>query len=284
MGKWTRREILKTGIIASAASAFSLKASGQPQVDSATLSEKAVFVQPSPSPRKKELLDFGWRFHLGHATDPALDFGFGASSREGIFAKTYRLAAPSNPNFNDTEWQTIDLPHDWAVELPFVNDKILVDHGAKPLGRSYPATSVGWYRRVFEIPKSDEGKRISLEFDGVYRNALVIFNGHYIGENLSGYAPFRFDITDHANYGAKNVLVVRVDATEYEGWFYEGAGIYRHVWLTTTDPLHLAHYGTFVRSEIQAGVATLIISTELENEYDAEKSCRVLSRVIDAAG
>jgi beta-galactosidase len=132
----------------------------------------------------------------------------------------------------------VDLPHDWAVELPFVDSRAVNAHGAKPLGRAYPETSIGWYRKVFDIPSSDLGRRLSVEFDGVFRNAIVAINGHFIAHNMSGYAPFRFDISDYANYGGKNVLLVRADATLGEGWFYEGAGIYRHVWLTKTHPVH----------------------------------------------
>jgi beta-galactosidase len=113
---------------------------------------------------------------------------------------------------------------------------------------------------------------------------MVLFNGHYLGENFSGYAPFRLDITDFANLGDKNVLAVRVDATLGEGWFYEGAGIYRHVWLTKTDPLHVRQWGNYVRSEVRGSAATVFISTEVENESDQEKTCRVTSRIVDADG
>ena len=96
---------------------------------------------------------------------------------------------------------------------------------------------------MFELPASDAGKRLSIEFDGVYRHATVIFNNCYIGENLSGYAPFRFDVTDFATPGGRNVLLVRVDATLSDGWFYEGAGLYRHVWLVKTHPVHVRPMG-----------------------------------------
>ena len=150
--------------------------------------------------------------------------------------------SPRTTNFDDTGWRKLDLPHDWAIELPFENNRLLIDHGAHPLGRAFPATSIGWYRRVFDLPASDLGRRISLEFDGVYRDSMVIFNGHYMGSNFSGYAPFRYDVTDQANYGSRNVLLVRVDATLGDGWFYEGAGIYRHVWLTKTNPVHVPQW------------------------------------------
>ena len=109
--------------------------------------------------------------------------------------------------------KAVDLPHDWAIELPFQNDPALASKGFYPLGRTYPATSVGWYRRVFELPAADAGKRITLEFDGAYRETMVVFNGFYIGRHSGGYDPFSFDVTDFANPGGRNVLLVRVDAT-----------------------------------------------------------------------
>ena len=122
------------------------------------------------------------------------------------------------------------MPHDWAVELPFdVNANF--DHGRKPLGPAFPKNSVGWYRRTFSLPEADTGKRLWIEFDGVYRDCRVFMNGYLLAHHESGYNSFRCDITDTANCGGKNVLAVRVDASQFEGWFYEGAGIYRHVWL-----------------------------------------------------
>src|SRR5262249_34666077 len=171
--------------------------------------------------------------------------------------------------FDDAAWTAIDLPHDWAIDLPFNEDRGLNAHGAKPLGRAYPDTSIGWYRRTFDIPASDARRRIAIEFDGVFRDCIVILNGHFVGRNLSGYAPFRFDVTDLVTYGGKNALVVRVDATEYEGWFYEGAGIYRHVWLEKTAPLHVAPWGTFVTSEVNEQAAVLTLRTEIVNDSDA---------------
>jgi len=98
-------------------------------------------------------------------------------------------------------------------------------HGYKPLGRRYPETSVGWYRRAFDIPVSDVGRRIWIEFDGAFRDVLVFANGCFVGRSNSGYVPFRFDLTDFLAYGAKNCIVLRVDASFGDGWFYEGAGV-----------------------------------------------------------
>jgi beta-galactosidase len=185
-------------------------------------------------------------------------------------------------NFDDSDWQAVDLPHDWAVQLAFKNDPELPDHGSKPLGRNYPETSIGWYRRVFALAESDTDKRITVEFDGAFRNAMVILNGFYIGENFSGYAPFFFDLTDFANFGGKNVLTVRVDATLGEGWFYEGAGIYRHVWLTKTAPIHVAQGGIFVESRVRGTAAEILVKAEVENDGEKERPCSTIARVFDA--
>jgi len=287
MRKWTRREVLKSGVAVPAGIAAGMPASvaafsgSKPATEEPATGSSAMQAAGADSPRQRLLMDFGWRFHLGHACDPARDFGYDG---QGAFAKSGDLFEPSKDNFDDSKWRAIDLPHDWAVELDFVNDPETGDHGYKPLGRNHPATSIGWYRRVFEVPAGDLGKRLSIEFDGVFRDAMVALNGHFLGRNLSGYAPFRYDVTDFLNYGGKNVLVVRVDATQGEGWFYEGAGIYRHVWLTKTDPLHIAQWGTFVQSEVHGPAATVHISAEVENQSAEPKTFNLISRFKDKDG
>ena len=186
--------------------------------------------------------------------------------------------------FDDLKWRAVNLPHDWAVELPFVHDEEQNSHGYKPLGRRYPETSIGWYRRVLDIPQEDTGRRISVLFDGAFRDALVFLNGYFIGRNDNGYAPFRFDITDFLNYGSKNYLVVRMDASFGDGWFYEGAGIYRHVWLTKTDALHLANCESYVRSAVKGNAATLSLATIVQNEGRQAENCRVQWQIFDSAG
>lgn len=233
------------------------------------------------SHRERLLLDSGWHFHLGHADDPERDFGFGHGRQ---FAKVGGFFKPSRENFDLSGWRAIDLPHDWVVELPFENAKRLIEYGSKPLGRAYPATSIGWYHRAFELPASDTERRISIEFDGVFRDCMVALNGHFLGRNLSGYAPFRFDVSNVANYGGKNILVVRVDATENEGWFYEGAGIYRHVWLVKTDPVHVAQWGTAVTCDVKPDGASITILTEVENESSTEQVCKVGSSILSPTG
>jgi beta-galactosidase len=281
-----RRDLLRSGLLLS----------GGSFLDSRLVVAKALFdakpqsntrppIGPSPAihlaPREQLLFDFNWRFMQGHGCDPARDLGFGAS--QGDFAKNgvfdFALA-----KFNDAAWRSLNLPHDWAVELPFVHDDRLQDHGYKPLGRNYPETSVGWYRRVFDVSKNDQGRRVFLDFDGAFRSALVFCNGNFMGRNDNGYAPFRFDLTDFLFYGEKNCIAVRMDASFGDGWFYEGAGIYRHVWLTKTDPLHFGQWDTVVRSDVHGNDAIVKLSTAVQNAGNAAENCRVHWQVMDTAG
>ena len=278
---FTRRDVLKIGAIAPAAARAFASQSASPLWSEAESPRQEFASQPEPSPRERLLLDFNWRFHFGHADDPARDLGYG---KGGAFAKSGELFLPARHNFDDSHWQAVDLPHDFAVALPFVNAPELRDYGYKPVGRNFPETSIGWYRRVFDIPSTDANRRLSLEFDGVFRDAIVVLNGIYLGRNLSGYAPFRFDITDFVRYGEKNILVVRVDATEHEGWFYEGAGIYRHVWLVKTNPLHIAPDGVYVTSKQNSSLAQISVATEVANESDSAQPFRVNQAIFDPAG
>ncbi len=233
--------------------------------------------------RENLLLDFGWRFHLGDATSAEGDFGFGL---EAAFAKAGAAGGAARFDFNDTTWRTVDLPHDWAVELDFVhvNNKSVHDHGFKPIGRLFPKTTIGWYRRSFTIPKSDEGKRMAVKFDGVFRECIVWFNVHFLGRNFSGYSEFSYDITDYVKYDQKNVLVVRVDASQAEGWFYEGAGIYRHTWLLKYSPVHIPQYGTFVTTDVGPDTATVNIETKVLNQREERTNVQLYSIVVDENG
>jgi beta-galactosidase len=229
--------------------------------------------------RERLLLDFGWRFHFGHADDPAKDFGF-----TGNFQKTGNFVPAGTLAFDDSQWRTLDLPHDWAVELPFQNDPALRSKGFYPLGKKYPATSVGWYRRVFELPAEDKDKRITVEFDGAYRETMLVFNNFYIGRHSGGYDPFSFDLTDFATPGGRNVLLVRIDATSSDGWFYEGAGIYRHVWLVKTNPVYVPQWGTFVKADVKPDAANLSVLTEVNNDSNSAKTVRVISTILSPSG
>lgn len=243
-----------------------------------------LFSEAQPSIRQSILFDDDWRFHFGHAADPAKDFNFRAAT---IYSKTGGAARTAiDTRFNDSSWRKLDLPHDWAVELPFVNMPSfeLVSHGFKPLGGNFPETSIGWYRKHFTIALADSGTRFQLQFDGIFRDAEIWLNGIYLGNNKSGYIGACYDITDYIRFDRDNVVVVRVDATQYEGWFYEGAGIYRHVWLNQYDNLHIADGGLFVHADIQDKYAVVSIETTVENQSFSTGNCTVYSYVTDRNG
>ncbi len=281
MPSLTRRDLLRSGLALSASTVIA----GSVERAHALLARYPFAASAEASsavaPREHLLFDFGWKFLLGNGADPSKDLGFGMG--QGDFAKSGEFKF-STGKFDDSKWRDLDLPHDWAVELPFVRDEEQQSHGYKPLGRRYPETSIGWYRRTFDIPKGDEGKRISVLFDGAFRSALVFLNGYFIGRNDNGYAPFDFDLTDFVNYGGKNFLVVRMDASFGDGWFYEGAGIYRHVWLTKTDALHLERWESYVRPAVKGSTAALSLGAVVQNQGQQTESCRVRWQIFDAAG
>ncbi|MDR3401579.1 MAG: beta-galactosidase GalA, partial [Chthoniobacter sp.] len=191
---------------------------------------------------------------------------------------------PAAEKFSDHTWRAIDLPHDWAIELPF--DKTSdSSHGFKPVGPGFLKNSIGWYRRGFELPAADADKRIWLTFDGVFRDATVWVNGWLVKRHEGGYYPFREDITDVVHFGGTNVVAVRVDASKFEGWFYEGAGIYRHVWLDKTAPVAIAPNGIFVRSLFKNNVpqgkpeidVDVTLINRLTNGIKARIGCEIIA-------
>ena len=288
MKTFSRRDVLKTSLLAPAVAAHALNpidpAAHAAHELSGPLTAPATLASPTPGAgRERLLLDFGWSFHLGHADDPAKDFDYGSDSA-GNFQKTGNFMPAGSTSFVERDWRRIDLPHDWTIELPFKNDPTLQSKGFYPLGRKYPENSVGWYRRIFELSAEDAGKRITIEFDGAYRETTVVFNGFYIGQHSGGYDSFSFDVSDFTNPGQPNVLLVRVDATGSDGWFYEGAGIYRHVWLVKTHPVHVKKWGTLVRSQIRSNGAKISILSEIENHEHAPNNVRVVSTIVDPAG
>jgi len=232
--------------------------------------------------RERILFDAGWRFALGHATDRAKDFQH-ATGYFSYLAKTGYGDGAAAAAFDDRGWRLVDLPHDWAVEVPF-DARGSHSHGYKAVGPGFPESSVGWYRKRFTIPESDLGRRIRIEFDGVYRAARVFVNGFYVGEEPSGYMAASYDVSDYLNYGGENVVAVRVDASMEEGWYYEGAGIYRHVWLLKTDPVHVAQFGTWVRTEVEGAVARLRIETTVVSEAREAAVVALVHEVFDPEG
>ncbi len=259
--------------------------------------------------RERISLDSAWRFRLGDPADVTTNVtwypeisdlsklstdGVGSGTNTETYMESIRVDifgthAGENVSFVQTNydhsvWRQIDLPHDWAVELPF-NSSADGNHGFKALGSpGFTTNNIGWYRRSFTLSSNYSGQTLWLEFDGVYRNCLVWFNGHILGRNVSGYESFYFDVTPYANSNGTNVLVVRVDASRFEGWFYEGAGIYRHVWLTAANPVHVAQWGTFASTTSLAGSnATITVQTEVTNQSGvATVNGSVTSLILDA--
>jgi beta-galactosidase len=280
----SRRDLLNSGLALSAASFVAGSAWATTAMRTGGYPEIAAVQGTAVAPREHLLFDFGWKFTFGHNVDPARDLGFSNGLGQfGDFGTTGDFDF-AKARFDDSGWSSVNLPHDWAVELPYVHDDKLKLRGYKPLGRTYPETSVGWYRREFDIPAGDLGRRIAIEFDGVSRSALVFVNGCFLGRSDNGYAPFHFDLTDFLSYGKKNCIAVRVDASITEGWFYQGAGIYRHVWLSKTDPLHLGQWESTVRAGVSDDAATLSLSTVVQNAGNLPESATVKWQVLDPAG
>lgn len=242
-----------------------------------------IFAQETKYLGEKLSLDQNWRFQLGDASSSENEY-FLYDNNYNPFAKSGRMVGITSLNYRDSSWQQVSLPHDWAIELDFVNDKSLAGHGFKPVGWNFPKTSVGWYRKKFLIPEEDKNKRLTIRFDGVYRNCDVWLNGFYMGNNLGGYMEFMYDVTDMVNYGQTNVLVVRVDATQNEGWWYEGAGIYRHVWLIKKSSVYIPEHGTFINTEVYDNYAWVNIQTSLINKDSETKKCQLELQIVNDQG
>ncbi len=190
--------------------------------------------QAAATPREELSLDRGWRFHLGDIAFPVIS-GHEVSYNNAKAGKAWGAA---DPNYDDSKWRELDLPHDWAVEGPFDKNANLAQ-GFRPRG-------IAWYRRHFTLSKEDRGKNLELKFDGIATYATVWLNGSVVHRNWCGYTSFSVDLTPYAKYGREvNTIVIRVDAEAQEGWWYEGAGIYRHTWLIKRNPVYIPTDGVF---------------------------------------
>ncbi|HZU62934.1 MAG TPA: beta-galactosidase GalA [Novosphingobium sp.] len=253
---------------------------------------RAALPSAGPVLRRATRLAEGWRFHLGHASDPARDFGFGAWQRS--FAKPgAELTSAAAADFDDSGWEAVSVPHDWAAGLPYAppaqvpkgKEDFAAAHGFRAIGRDFPGHSVGWYRLKLPLGKADRGRAVWLEFDGVFRASMVIVNGYHAGGSTSGYAPFRVDIADFLNDDdTPNQLVVRVDASLGEGWFYEGAGIYRHVTLVSAAAQHVPQWGVCVRASPRGTGAEVAVATDITNAAAHPAMVALRQRVIAADG
>jgi beta-galactosidase len=174
---------------------------------------------------------------------------------------------------DDSAWRELTLPHDWAIEGPFRQD---LDGSTGKL----PWRAIGWYRKTFEVPAEDSDKRVFIDFDGAMANAKVWLNGNFIGEWPYGYNSFRFELTEHLSVGGENTLAVRLDTTKLGSRWYPGAGIYRNVWLVKTEPVHIAHWGTYVTTpEITDEAATVRIRSSVENSADSAGEAKLVHTI-----
>ncbi len=217
----------------------------------------------------------GWRFALVNAAD--------------ITDPTGAYAHAADPSFDDSGWRTVDLPHDWSIELtPVVPGPTT---GNTSSGSGFFQGGLGWYRKAFTVPPAVTGKRISIEFDGVYANAEVYLNGTLLGNHPYAYTGVNYDLTAllHTDGSTPNVLAVRAENRLPSSRWYSGSGIYRNVHLIVTDPVHLARHGTFVTTPgladtVQSGYGTVRVDTEVANERATEVDTQVRLTVTDEFG
>jgi beta-galactosidase len=216
-----------------------------------------VYAEPSENIRKTKNFFKNWKFKLGDVSNG------------------------QEPNVDDSQWRTLNLPHDWSIEGEFSKD-----HPATPGGGALPG-GIGWYRKTFTIPESDKDKLTFIDFDGVYRNSEVWINGHYLGKRPYGYSSFRYELTPFLKYGDEvNVLAVKVDnSRQPNSRWYSGSGIFRNIWLITTDKIHIDHWGTFITTpEVTEKTAKVNIRIKVRNAVQQAQRVTVSTIVLDKDG
>ncbi|HKO18151.1 MAG TPA: beta galactosidase jelly roll domain-containing protein, partial [Acidobacteriaceae bacterium] len=250
--RWTRREFVTNATIAGTVSAMGWDATAQAHKRAAS----PAMVSTLPSLSRHASLDDDWMFTRGD------------------------IAGAEAPGFVDAAWMRVDLPHDWSIAGPFSRDE--------PSGGSggYAPTGIGWYRKHLALPRERSDRRVSVVFDGIYQRSEVWINGHALGMRPYGYISFAYDLTPYLNASGNNVLAVRVDnSLQPNSRWYSGSGIYRHVWLVTTGPLHIAQWGTTVRTpEVSSQRALMTVATRVQNESDRAATCSLKTEVVDASG
>lgn len=224
--------------------------------------------------REQFLMDFGWKFHRGEVdVEPIHPRMVGLVY---LYTKSQRGRGAAAAEFNDTDWRTVNLPHDFVVE-------------GTPSPEQYNSSGClergnAWYRRYFRVEESDRSKRLTIRFEGVCTHCTVWVNGHLMVRHFGGYEPFEIDITDVAAFGAVNVISVYVQCEEFEGWWYEGGGIYRHVWLEKTDRLCVETDGTYVVCTDKGDHWDMDIETVLRNTDFTSRQAELVTEVHDPRG
>lgn len=218
----------------------------------ALMAGSQVFAQ---QPRQKLDFDKNWHFNLG-----AVEHG-------------------ENPSLDDSKWRTLSLPHDWSIEGKFSKD-----NPATPEGGALPG-GIGWYRKTFTVPAASKGKLVYIDFDGVYQKSDVWVNGHHLGFRPNGYISFRYELTPYLNFGGKNTIAVKVDnSVQPNSRWYSGSGIYRHVWLETTNKTAIDQWGTYVTTtDVSTSSAKVNVQVQLRN-YKAASQLTVTTKLYDAVG
>ena len=214
------------------------------------------FACSNESPRTVYNFNDDWKFHLGDLSN-----GF-------------------SPEINDEEWRALDLPHDWSIEGDFSED-----HPAGSNGGALPG-GVGWYRKSFTVDKKSDGKKVFIDFDGVYMNSEVWINGHYLGKRPNGYISFRYELTPHLIKGEENIIAVKVDNSKQpNSRWYSGSGIYRNVSLTIVNSIYVDQWGTFVTTpKVTNNGAVVEIATRLRNSTQKQEGVEIRSTIVDATG
>jgi len=210
------------------------------------------YTQAQDNILRKQLFDNDWKFLLGDSP------------------------AASSINFDDKSWRTLDLPHDWSIEGTLdTNNPMGNDGGYFPAG-------IGWYRKTFDVPESWKGKRISIYFEGVYMNSEVFINGKSLGVHPYGYTTFSYNLTPNLNFGGNNILSVKVDNSSQKNCrWYSGSGIYRHVWMVVTDPIHVAQWGVTIGTpDVSPEKATVQIKTKVKNETNLPQSIMLKTQLL----
>jgi len=214
---------------------------------------------------------------MGDSNVESFDQGW-LYKRYGLQPEGTTVAEPANQQsvpLTDSSWRKLDLPHDWAIEGPFRLE--LTGETGK-----LPWKGIGWYRKHFVVPAADAGKQIFLDFDGAMAYAQIWLNGHYVGTWPYGYNSFRMDLTPFVQYGKENVVAVRLDTEKWDSRWYPGAGIYRHVWIVKTNPVHIGHWGTFITTpQISDGSATVKMDITIENQGKTKAAATVHTAVFE---
>src|ERR1700753_2786201 len=193
-----------------------------------------LFVSKGFAQRTTVDFDKGWHFNLGD------------------------VKGGETTDFNDATWRMLDVPHDWRLEGKFSKD-----NPATPEGGALPG-GIGWYRKTFTVPASSKNKLVYIDFDGVYQKSDVWINGHHLGFRPNGYISFRYELTPYLNFGGQNTIAVKVDnSVQPNSRWYSGSGIYRNVWLVTTNKTAIDHWGTYVTTP-EVSDESAIVNAEIK--------------------